>query len=58
LLIVDVSVAAKVAISTVKDWLSQPENRDAVDLIVFNTFTKQSTDLYEDLTPKIFNGEL
>ena len=46
--------AAKVALSTVREWLLNSENHSKVDFIVFNTFTLEDTQTYEKLIHSFF----
>jgi O-acetyl-ADP-ribose deacetylase (regulator of RNase III) len=47
--------AAEVALKTVKEWLSEPANAEAMDLVVFNVFTEKDHEIYSRLTPTVFN---
>jgi len=46
--------AAKVALSTVKEWLEIGDNLDSIDRIVFNVFTMKDLIIYEDMAPHWF----
>jgi O-acetyl-ADP-ribose deacetylase (regulator of RNase III) len=46
--------AAEVALASVRDWLSKPENSEALDLVVFNVFTEKDLDIYSKLAPTVF----
>jgi len=46
--------AAKVALSTVKEWLQTDSNLDFVDRIIFNVFTPRDHDIYEANAPLFF----
>ncbi|KAJ5071944.1 poly [adp-ribose] polymerase [Anaeramoeba ignava] len=48
----DPSFATKIALKTVSDWISQ--NPDAFDLIVFNVYTQENYQIYQNLLPKFF----
>ena len=41
--------AARVATSTVKDWLKVPSNKDAVDVVLFNVFTPTDEEIYKEI---------
>ena len=47
--------AAMEAMNTVKKWIDENEN-SSLQTIVFNTFTKKDTDIYEELKSEIFSS--
>jgi len=49
-----VEKAARVALSTVRKWLQNAENRNSVDRILFVTFTARETEVYNNLMPVFF----
>jgi len=49
--------AAHVALKTVKEWLSEGDNQEHVDLVVFNVFTDADKALYERFIPRYFPDE-
>ena len=46
--------AAHVALTTVKDWLNDPNNKDAVDDIIFCVFLDKDSVIYQQLIPEYF----
>jgi hypothetical protein len=46
--------AAVVALNTVRNWLSEPENSGAMDRIVFNVFLDKDLVIYNELAPQVF----
>jgi len=46
--------AAAIALNTVKEWLNNEENFNAVDQIVFNVFLEKDLNIYNELLPTIF----
>lgn len=45
-------MAAEVALQTVKEWLSEENNVEHMDLVLFNVFTNRDKQIYEELFPK------
>ena len=46
--------AAQVALTTIRDWLSEKENNRRVDRIVFCIFLDNDKEIYETLGPRVF----
>eukprot|EP01001_Neometanema_parovale_P008617 NODE_4885_length_1005_cov_127.723356_g4678_i0.p1 GENE.NODE_4885_length_1005_cov_127.723356_g4678_i0~~NODE_4885_length_1005_cov_127.723356_g4678_i0.p1 ORF type:complete len:281 (+),score=28.07 NODE_4885_length_1005_cov_127.723356_g4678_i0:81-923(+) len=46
--------AAEVALATVRDWLADAGNANAMDFVVFNVFLDKDLDIYTQLMPKYF----
>lgn len=49
--------AAHVALKTVKEWLSEGDNQERMDLVVFNVFTDKDHSLYDRFIPRYFPDE-
>ena len=47
--------AARVALSTVRDWLADKRNEEKIHRIVFCTFLEKDRKIYEALAPEIFS---
>ena len=50
--------AARVALSTVRSWLSEKENNERIDRIVFCTFLDRDKEIYEALGSELFSLEV
>ena len=46
--------AAEVAMETVNEWLSEGDNADHFDLVLFNVFTNTDLHIYEEIFPRHF----
>ena len=49
--------AAKVALTTVRDWLTEEGNYDRIDRIVFCTFLDRDREIYEVLGAELFSHD-
>jgi len=49
--------AAHVALKTVKEWLSEGDNQEHMDLVLFNVFTETDRNLYDRFIPRYFPDE-
>ena len=47
--------AARVALTTVRDWLATKENTNEIDRIVFCVFQNKDREIYETLGPGVFS---
>ena len=50
--------AARVALSTVRNWLSEKENNERIDRIVFCTFLDRDKEIYDALGAELFSSEI
>lgn len=46
--------AAHVALKTVREWLETDDNKQRMDLVIFNVFTPRDLHIYHELAPQYF----